>query len=678
MRRRGGRRGDGAQSDAPAPARSAGDLPEIAGYRDLSVIGRGATATVYRATQEEFGRTVAIKLLHVDISDRRAQRRFAREKTINGQLSSHPNVVTVFDSGFVDGRSPYLVMEYFGHGSLGNRLADRGPFTLEQALHVGIRIAGALESAHVAGVLHRDVKPQNILLSQFGEPALADFGIATVIEMEQSLTAGLTPVHAAPELLEHDEPSARSDVYALASTIYTLLAGSPPFAGPQGEGVLAQLLRITTMEMPALARADVPASLTTALRAAMEKRPEDRTGSAAEFGRVLQQVQTELGLARTSLPVELPDEPVVASLVVPSAAPPDPRTGGGDADDPTVDAASLAAERSAPRTSTPPSGSERTTTVPSPSPDARPATADQGVTPSPPVKPERSPFAPPDEIDTSPAFEPEATAIRPAVTPPPAAPIGLPPTPVEHSESPTAGSSSTSSASSRAGDPGPTAGIVGDEHTIVGRQRLPAAPEPKKRRPRVLLVAAASAVVAVGVGGLAIVLSGDDEPGVSASTAVSTAAPSTVTTAAASTEPGLTDTAPVTTAVAVDATENGAESTTSLVDPSQMVPTALRAWRSADGAWRLDWKSPEVTPPALNLYLLYPDERQVGPIPVDVASRTYEVVEIEDPAAPLCMVFTVPVLGEPDAPPVESALECINDASASVIGPSTASVPSTD
>lgn len=338
------------------------DVPDIAGYRDLQVIGRGATATVYRATQEEFGRTVAIKLLHVDVSDRRAQRRFAREKAINGRLSNHPNVVTVYESGFVDGRSPYLVMEYFGHGSLAQRLAERGPFSVESALHVGVRIAGALASAHAAGVLHRDVKPQNVLLSQFGEPALADFGIATVLEMEQSLTAGLTPVHAAPELLEQGEPSPRSDVYALASTIYHLLAGTPPFAGPAGEGMLAQLLRITSMEMPAFARRDVPDSLVAALRSALAKRPEERP-TGAEFGRLLQQVQTELGLPRTPLPVELPDElsetrpdTSLDADAPATPAPPDadaPVVGAGAIDSPTLLPAAAAPEAAAPETAVP-------------------------------------------------------------------------------------------------------------------------------------------------------------------------------------------------------------------------------------------------------------------------------------------------------------------------------------
>jgi serine/threonine protein kinase len=261
---------------------------------------------VYRAKQDDYDREVAIKVLNIDVSDRRAQRRFQRERALNGRLSSHPNVVTILDSGFVDGRYPYLSMELFERGTLYDRMLADGPFDLDEALHIGIRIAGALETAHRLGVLHRDVKPQNILLSRFGEPALADFGIAAILEMDHSMTSALTPVHAAPELLEGGEPSARSDVYALGSTLYSMLAGSAPFAGPPGEGVLAQLLRITTSELPALPRSDVPPSLVDLLRASTAKRPDERTPSAAAFGSGLQQLQTELGLPVTSLPVEAP------------------------------------------------------------------------------------------------------------------------------------------------------------------------------------------------------------------------------------------------------------------------------------------------------------------------------------------------------------------------------------
>lgn len=309
---------------AHRPTDDGSNLPVVAGYTDLSVIGRGASATVYRATQEGYDREVALKVLHVDVSDRRAQKRFQRERAVNGRLSDHPSVVTVLDSGFVDGRSPYLAMELFERGSLTDRIAESGPLDVALTLHVGVRIAGALESAHRIGVLHRDVKPQNVLLSRYGEPALADFGIAAILEMDHSLTAALTPVHAPPEVLEGSEPTAAADVYALGSTLHTLLTGAPPFVGPPGEGMLAQLLRITTSEPPRIGRSDVPASLVAAIDRALEKSPDDRFPSSEAFGQALQDVQRELGAQVSVLPVELGLGPPAADVrrAEPLAAPP--------------------------------------------------------------------------------------------------------------------------------------------------------------------------------------------------------------------------------------------------------------------------------------------------------------------------------------------------------------------
>ncbi|MGH9188019.1 MAG: serine/threonine-protein kinase, partial [Acidimicrobiales bacterium] len=322
---------------AGAPAGAPGSPPHIEGYSDLVAIGHGGSATVYRAEQDDFDRLVAIKVLHVDAADRRTQRRFSRERALGGRLSGHPNVMTVYDSGFLDGRYPYLAMEHFELGSLADRLAARGPLDVETVLHVGVRIAGALGSAHLAGIVHRDVKPQNILMSRFGEPVLADFGIAAVTEAGVSMTTALTPVHAAPELLEGKTPTPAADVFALGSTLHTLLAGSPPFAGPPDEGVLAQLLRITNSEVPPLPRDDIPAELTGVLHRAMAKQPEERFTSAAELGRALQRVQAVLGVATTQLPIETVevDEPSAARLDEAPLAPAPPAR-AEERDDPTV------------------------------------------------------------------------------------------------------------------------------------------------------------------------------------------------------------------------------------------------------------------------------------------------------------------------------------------------------
>lgn len=481
--RRGGEHG----GPAVDPTRQAATgAPVIPGYTDLEVIGHGASATVYRAMQEGYDRQVAVKVLNVDVSDRRAQRRFQRERALNGRLSDHPNVVTVLDSGFVDGRHPYLAMELFELGSLTDHLRTRGPFDVAAALHIGVRIAGALESAHRLGVLHRDVKPQNVLQSRFGEPALADFGIAAILEMEHSLTAALTPVHAAPELLEGSDPSERTDVYALASTIYTVLAGSPPFAGPPGEGMLAQLLRITTSDLPALARADVPASLVETLRHALAKRPAERTEGAAEFGRALQRVQAELGLAVTPLPVDgattdpTPGRPVTAAST-PAPAPP----------------ASVA----------PPSASA----VPSP------ATAVSTAAPS------GSSLAPPAGV---PAAHPLATPLAPAR--PLAAPVAASSFAAFVAEAPAVSAPLVPVAVTRS-DEVVVEGHTIDAPTVTARHVSAAPPVPLRRRRWVVPAACAGALVigASGVVGAVALFGGDGE----AAAPSTTIAPSTTTAA---------------------------------------------------------------------------------------------------------------------------------------------------
>jgi serine/threonine-protein kinase PknK len=280
-------------------------MPDLPGYADLEEIGRGGSATVYRAWQEQFQRRVALKILAVDMTDRRAQQRFERERALTGRLTGHPHVVRVFDAGFVKGRRPYLAMEYFERGSLADRITARGPLDLPEALRVAVKVSGALETAHRARILHRDIKPQNILVSRYGEPALADFGIATLVSLDMSVTGTMTPVHAAPELLEGDAPSPASDIYALGSTIFTLLAGSAPFLGPPGEGVLTQLMRIMASELPPLDRPDVSISLRDVLRRSMAKTPGARYDSAADLGEALRHEERSLGLVPTEMTLEV-------------------------------------------------------------------------------------------------------------------------------------------------------------------------------------------------------------------------------------------------------------------------------------------------------------------------------------------------------------------------------------
>jgi serine/threonine-protein kinase PknK len=306
--------------------------PQLAGYRDLTPLGRGGYSEVYRAYQERFDRWVAVKVLTFSFADDRAERLFLRECQIAGRASTHPHVVTVYEAGLEMTGRPYIAMELCDGGSVADRLRAGGAFEVTEALRIAIALAGALESAHRAGVVHRDVKPGNVLLSRYGQPALGDFGLSVVAE-HQGLTTGLdalSPYHAPPEVLEGVRPTHVSDVYSLASTTYTMLAGRPPHQLGPGEALTSLLARIVRAEVPPVGRPDVPRSLEAALRGALARDPAVRTPTALAFAQALQRTEAELRLGPTH-PVVL-DPPDAAPSPRPDPPPPcrpRPRTWGG-------------------------------------------------------------------------------------------------------------------------------------------------------------------------------------------------------------------------------------------------------------------------------------------------------------------------------------------------------------
>ncbi|MEZ5141063.1 MAG: serine/threonine-protein kinase [Acidimicrobiales bacterium] len=167
--------GDADDASAAPPPTSAVDLG-LDGYAGYEEIGRGGFSVVYRARQLAFDRTVAIKVI-TGVVDEQSQLRFERECRTMGSLSGHPNIVTVYGSGVLPNGNPYLVMEYLERGSLGDRLAQ-GVLPWDEVADIAVKIGDALQAAHDAGVLHRDVKPENIFVSGYGAPKLGDFGIA--------------------------------------------------------------------------------------------------------------------------------------------------------------------------------------------------------------------------------------------------------------------------------------------------------------------------------------------------------------------------------------------------------------------------------------------------------------------------------------------------------------------
>jgi hypothetical protein len=266
-------------------------VPDIPGYRDVTLISSGSTSLVFRAVQSRLARTVAIKVLLVD-GNASSHAQYQREVETTVLLSSQPHIVGIIDTGTTAAGNPYIVMEYCPGGSYGQILKQRSPLPVDEVVDVGMKIAEALQAAHDVGVLHRDVKPSNILRSAFG-PALTDFGIARAphqLSGTDSLDR-LTPYHASPEAMRKDSQTAASDLYSLASALWHLLAGRPPFAeadaatGSRGFEGLMQ--RVCNEPPPRVPRADVPEWLQRELIRALAKDPLQRHPSAYTFAEIL-------------------------------------------------------------------------------------------------------------------------------------------------------------------------------------------------------------------------------------------------------------------------------------------------------------------------------------------------------------------------------------------------------
>ncbi|MFD4351209.1 protein kinase [Nocardia sp. NPDC058518] len=303
------------------------------GFEDAEEIGRGGFGVVYRCAQPDLDRVVAVKVLTAEL-DPDGLQRFVREQQAMGRLSGHPHIVAVFQAGTTHGGHPYLVMPYHARGSLEQRIHSVGPLDWAATLRLGVKMAGALETAHREGILHRDVKPSNILLSDYSEPELTDFGIARIQGGFHTATGIVTgsPAFAAPEVLRGAQATAAADIYGLGATLFCALTGHVAYERRVGEQVLSQFLRVSAQPGPDLTDQNVPDEVRAVIEHAMATDPGDRPDSAAAFGAELVAAQRSTGsqvdvlrVPSTQRPVAVPIAPAVRTRER-TTAPPTPAT----------------------------------------------------------------------------------------------------------------------------------------------------------------------------------------------------------------------------------------------------------------------------------------------------------------------------------------------------------------
>jgi serine/threonine protein kinase len=307
----------GEQTAYPPRDEQAGVM-RLPGYSDFQQIAQGGEGTVFRARQDGLDRFVAVKVINV--SDPARLARFRRELEITVRLGrQHPHIVTVIDTGTTPDGRPCIVMEYYDNGSLQDRLKERGPLPVEDVAAAGTAVADALAFAHAQGFLHRDVKPQNILVLPTSY-VLADFGIARMTDAGHTTSLQMVSYrHAAPQTISGDDPSPADDQWSLGSTLFTLLDGAPPFSSdnPDEDTVLSYLDRVRSAEPRPVRRSDVPPDLAAIITRCLSKNREDRfpdTGS----------LRAALAAVRTGGPGWTPAPPIADFGPRPTAPPPEP------------------------------------------------------------------------------------------------------------------------------------------------------------------------------------------------------------------------------------------------------------------------------------------------------------------------------------------------------------------
>lgn len=298
---------------------------EFSGWEIKDFVGRGATGVVYRAYSDVLGRPVAVKVLHSVLPGSDASARFQREARAIAQLR-HPNIVSVYDFGETDG-CPYMVVQYLSGGSLADRIGNGRPLPRQEMLKALREVASALDHAHAQGIVHRDVKPANVLLGDDGAAVLADFGLAKILEGNSVKTAsGVTtgtPAYMAPEQVRGAKVGPAADRYALATVAYEMITGHLPF---EVDGVLELLYAQAHRPPPPPSSKleGVPAAVDQVVLKGLAKDPGARWGTATAMVDALEEALNRAPASQPRLPrIRIksrikPVEPVVATPVRPA------------------------------------------------------------------------------------------------------------------------------------------------------------------------------------------------------------------------------------------------------------------------------------------------------------------------------------------------------------------------
>ena len=258
-------------------------------------IGRGAMGVVYRARDPKIDRLVAIKTISLagieESEEQEYRERFAQEARAAGKLT-HPGIVTVFDAGEdLETHEPFFVMEYVAGRPLSEEIASAGGrLPLTRALQIACQIADALQYAHSNGVIHGDIKPANILIGEDGRAKVADFGVARLSQSVATHAGKIfgSPAYMAPELLSGGEPDARSDLFSLGVTFYSMLTGFRPFQGNSAQTVCFKVMNVEPLPVSSL-QADLPPDLDRIVQRAIAKDARERFQSGAEFAAALRE-----------------------------------------------------------------------------------------------------------------------------------------------------------------------------------------------------------------------------------------------------------------------------------------------------------------------------------------------------------------------------------------------------